>query len=377
MAPNEPDTYRLLNFAGYLTWAATAFFLLWPYRHGPIPLGMLGVLLAFVLAFGIAAHGHGTPVRHGGLLIVQALSVVALTFSEVGGLGAATLVVVVAAQLPLMLPPRWAVAGLVIQTLLLTAALLLNHPTLPALKSAGLNAGLSLFAFAVCQLLRREHAARQELQQLYGQLAATQALLAQRSREAERLHISREVHDVMGHHLTALILQLEWVVRVSNPRVMDAAQAALGSGRQLLAEVRAVVSTLREERVPSLPEALGELVRGVLSPRVHLEVAPGLEVSERAHVHAVLRCAQEILTNTVRHARAENLWLRLTPDQGVLRLWAVDDGQGCASLVPGLGLTGLRERFEALGGRVSFSAGSEKGLQVVAELPLVGRGGEG
>jgi len=86
----------------------------------------------------------------------------------------------------------------------------------------------------------------------------------------------------------------------------------------------------------------------------------------------VLRCAQEIVTNAVLHARAQNLWLELSQHDGVLLLSARDDGRGASELRAGNGLRGMRERAETLGGTLRIETAEGKGFALFATLPFAG-----
>jgi len=82
-----------------------------------------------------------------------------------------------------------------------------------------------------------------------------------------------------------------------------------------------------------------------------------------------MRSAQEIITNTLRHAHARNLWLVLREEEGGIRIDGRDDGEGAEWFNLGHGLSGLRERFEQQGGRIAFESASGKGFRVVGWLP--------
>jgi len=88
---------------------------------------------------------------------------------------------------------------------------------------------------------------------------------------------------------------------------------------------------------------------------------------------AVLRCAQEIVTNAARHAAAQNLWLTLTQQEGSLMLSARDDGRGAQELRPGNGLRGMRERLESAGGTLLVKTAPGQGFSLCATVPLRGR----
>ena len=106
-------------------------------------------------------------------------------------------------------------------------------------------------------------------------------------------------------------------------------------------------------------------------PRVHIEVPDTLYAETPAQANALLRCAQEVVTNALRHAHAQNVWIRLAPAERGIQLEARDDGAGTATLTPGHGLSGMRERFEEHGGRVEFSTAAGHGFAVRAFMPRV------
>lgn len=222
---------------------------------------------------------------------------------------------------------------------------------------------LSVIGVAVEQ---RERSTRRALAEAHTELRATSALLADSSRAAERLRIARDLHDVIGHQVTALALELEVASHRSTPPAAEHVARARGIAKDLLADLRRTVGQLRDE-TPDLGVALERIVADLPRPEVHLRVDDGLRVDEATRT-ALVRCVQEIVTNAIRHASAENVWIEVTagPD-GDLVLTARDDGRGSRDLTLGNGLTGLRERVEALGGHARF--GSDRGFEVVATVP--------
>lgn len=223
--------------------------------------------------------------------------------------------------------------------------------------------GLQLCALFTASALRREAETARAL-------AEAQAVIATTVRDAERLRISRELHDAWGHELTALGLQLEIASHVTEPgRAKDHVIQAKGLARDLLGKVRDVVSTLREAERCDLKEALEALAQRVPTPAVHVDVSPGVRVSPD-QAHALMRCAQEAVTNAVRHAQASNLWLEVTSDGEGVRLVARDDGSARPSAsMPGSGLVGMRERLEHLGGKLAVRMGGDCGFTIDAWLP--------
>jgi signal transduction histidine kinase len=218
-------------------------------------------------------------------------------------------------------------------------------------------------------LMLREAAARADLARVNAELQDTRALLAEHSRSAERLRIARDLHDALGHHLTALSLRLDVATRLADERsAADVAQAHAIT-RLLLAEVRSVVGELRDSGQTDVAEAIRRLTAGVDGLHVHLDVPDRLAIDDGERAHALLRSVQEIVTNTSRHANARNLWLSVRRGPGGIELSARDDGRGAAVITCGHGLTGMRERFAECSGRIEFEARAGQGFSIEGFLP--------
>ena len=120
---------------------------------------------------------------------------------------------------------------------------------------AGLFLGVSLFAFTASVVGMHNIRARDELRKVNSELRATQALLAENTRIAERVRIARELHDLVGHHLTALTLNLEVVTHLVDGKSLEHVQQAHALAKLLLADVREVVSDMRDDDKVNLAEA--------------------------------------------------------------------------------------------------------------------------
>lgn len=216
--------------------------------------------------------------------------------------------------------------------------------------------------------LHREEASRRRLAAAHAELAAAGAALAETSRTQERLRISRELHDLVGHQLTALALELEIATHTGADPGGHVARARALAG-DLLTDVRTTVGQLRG-RAPDLAATLERIAEQLPRPVVHVHVADGVTADEERTL-AVVRCVQEILTNAIRHGDADTVWIDLSPvPGGGLRLSARDDGRGpAADVVPGNGLRGLDERAGAFGGSVDWGPATPRGFVVTAVLP--------
>src|SRR5690606_29431702 len=193
--------------------------------------------------------------------------------------------------------------------------------------------GFSLFLFVTSLVARQQTQAREEQRRLNAELRATRLLLAESARVNERTRISRELHDLLGHHLTALSLNLEVAGHITEGRAQEHVHQAHTLAKLLLTDVREAVSQLRDSGAIDLAAALRPLTQRVPSLDVHLDVPSPLNVEDPAGAHVLSRCHQEIITNAVRHAGARNLWITARREAGGVSLEARDDGNGADGIM--------------------------------------------
>lgn len=282
-------------------------------------------------------------------LALESLAVVAMVLVRCNGFEG-TLLVLVAMQLGARLTPRRGVAWIVAQTLLLGLAIAIHWSPRPALMLTPPYLGFQLLGFAT---------------------VASMARLATANRELERLRIARELHDALGHRLTALTLNLEAALRRlpsdDSGTARENVETAQSLARGLLADVREIVAANQSDG--ELVAGLERLIDSIPRPQVHLQIASELRVDDPARRHVLLRAVQEIVTNSARHADAENLWIVIERDGAALRVRAHDDGRGADSATTGFGLRGMRERVESAGGTLSIASTPGRGFDVVAVIP--------
>jgi signal transduction histidine kinase len=322
------------------------------------------------------------------MAVIQTLTALVLNFDMnlyLGGTGMGLgLVVIVAAELPWFIGGAtiwiWIVGQSVVLTWLLIFAVgarigaqgltsALSDRLIEGLMFGLAAIGFQVFAAASTILALSEGRARTNLARANAALTATRELLAESSRTEERLRISRDLHDTLGHHLAALSLQLDVAARLSAGKAADHIQQAHAITKLLLSDVRDVVSTLRETSKLNLAEAIRALAVQPTDAAVHLEMPEMLIVEDADRAEAILRAVQEVLTNTARHAHASNLWLRLEATPDGVTLHARDDGRGVRGFTAGNGLRGMRERYEQYGGQVDAGP-APAGFEVRAVMPI-------
>jgi signal transduction histidine kinase len=228
------------------------------------------------------------------------------------------------------------------------------------------------FSYCLGLLGATEWRNRRELTRINAELKATQQLQAESARLAERLYISRELHDAVGHHLAALSVNLQLASHLTEGEAAESIRQAHLVARTLLADVREVVGSLRHDATIDLRSALQTLASGVKYPNIQVDIKDELKNVDPLQAHTLFRCAQEIITNTIRHANAQNLWLSLEKDEHGIALRARDDGDGSGAVNPGNGLTGMRERVEEFGGRLQLETQRNAGFSAEIFLPHAG-----
>lgn len=340
----------------------------------PVAFGVL-LTLGFLAALWYATTPRPRAPRWVGVLLAAQLLVALLVAVE--------LLFVVAAEVGLLLGGkrglRWFLALCAGMAALSVAAVLAGDfepsPGLELLPPvwafpltvAAVGAWMT-FAYAAGSLVRIEAEQRRELSVRFAELESTQRLLGESTRMSERLHISRELHDTVGHHLTALSLNLQLASHLTEGEAGRAVREAHMVSRTLLAEVREVVGSLRAESAVDLRGALASLTRAAAEPRIEVSVAEELEFRDPALAHVLLRCAQEAVTNAIRHAGASRVQVRLERSAG-LRLTVEDDGRGADAVRPGNGLRGMRERVEQCGGALKLETSRGAGFRIEILLP--------
>ncbi len=250
---------------------------------------------------------------------------------------------------------------------------------------------LLVFMRVLAGHIDRDQRSRQEMKQLLVELEASHRQLqayadrvAELAAAAERNRLARDIHDTLGHHLTAINIQLEkaQAYRDRNPAEADRAiRDAKQAAQAALHDVRHSVAALRttEERF-SLAKSLADLVSRLDQDTLTVEYhTSGDETSYANPVLLTLyRAAQEGLTNVQKHARARHAVLDVHLGVEEARLSLRDDGDGfdthilsesAASPNHSFGLQGLRERLESVRGQMNIRSAPQRGTELMVIVP--------
>jgi signal transduction histidine kinase len=338
-----------------------------PGLHGDGPWVVLG-LVAYLAGIwmSVPARELGPRRRLAGLVLVGAAAVLLTIVQPNGAMVGAIYYVVIVAAIALDARSAFLLAGAAVTAECVALAISADDPA-----GAIIATVLSIIPwFLVMRLVGQLHDEREELQ-------ASRAAHAESAALAERARVARDMHDVLAHSLSALALQLEGARllardRGSDPEVVAGIERAHHLAADGLAEARDAIAALRGDELPG-PERLQHLADAFAGDCRLTVTGKPHELGSEARL-AIYRTAQEALTNVLRHSAYDRVDLRLAYEGGGTRLEVQDHGAGepvavgAASPGGGYGLTGMRERAELLGGRLSAEPTAD-GFRVELWLP--------
>jgi len=285
-------------------------------------------------------------------------------------------------QASILFPGRVAVRWIVLFFLLGSSLGFLVLDIANALGTMLFNSVAYLLVGMLGHSIRQTELARRDNQELVEILQTVQKQLQELAVVEERNRLAREIHDGLGHYLTATTMQIQGAkallestgAATQAPAALDALGKAEALLQEALADVRRSVRALRAAPTESrsLPGAIGDLVAecraaGGLATKFDLlgtprPLNPQVELT-------LYRAAQEGLTNVRKHAQAASVSVVLWYDAGKVGLRIADDGQGLGEALHGYGLLGLRERVQIVGGAVGIDSAPGQGCRLEVEIP--------
>lgn len=357
-----------LHIALVLTWLAVALALSDNAGDHAVPAWTL--MAAFLVAALLTHPDPAAPKWHGVVLLgIQIGSALGLLWIDPFSGTTPVLLVVVAAQLGVGWPLRTCLVMLLLVDLALYLIVrdAIHHTR--ALFTVLVYSGFQGFALLVGHYARTAEKTRDALALVNADLLATRALLADSARDNERLRVARELHDVAGHKLTALKLNLRALAVDPALQAHDEIRVAQQLSTELLDDIRGVVQAIRDTRGLDLDTALRALAAPLPRLQLDLRIDDDVQVTDPAQAETVLRLVQEALTNAARHAAARRVAVVITRAGDGIDLTIEDDGSVRGPLREGNGLSGMRERVAAARGRFALGRTDAGGLRIHASLP--------
>ncbi|AZQ12789.1 sensor histidine kinase [Shewanella khirikhana] len=324
------------------------------------PLPAIVLVCGLTLVFAFANATAMTPMRR---LMFQVPAMLALLLLVANGI-ILILSIILMTNLPSVMPLRRCIAVAIALPMLYVATTDMEY----SWTNGVLYSAYNLFSLRLSWANLKESEANEANRQLLRELGATQTLLADTAKRDERLRIARDLHDLMGHRLTALNLQLELMRQLGGQPEPAQLDKAKGLAEDLMADVRRAVSDIRSLSGLDLSQSLSALVDDCDKPRVILAIDDKVRCANAAVAELLLRATQEAITNIRRHSQASECRLEIWRDHAFLYWQASDNGAMITSLEPGNGLKGMQERVEALDGELDVACGL--GLTLTISLPL-------
>jgi len=312
----------------------------------------LVAFITFYCSFFIVTSTPPTffPLKNKFLLLYQAIVALILVKYDSDYI-AATLLVFVATQLPIRFS-RLHAFFIILSISATHFVITYNDPSEYAFNSVIIYLMLQFFGFFAIDSLLREELTKEALSSINKELLATRYMLKESSERKERLRISRDLHDAIGHQLTSLALNLE----VSHYKVPEdykpQIKKNLEQAKTLLSEVRSVVKEMRNAEQFNLEERFSALFEQL--PKCELKIESTEKVHELFLKQQIMFCLQEGVSNAIRHGKADSFTLSSFKKDKHLTFTLADNGENLSINKFGSGLTGMKERLADFEGIVEL-----------------------
>ncbi|RUO64740.1 sensor histidine kinase [Idiomarina ramblicola] len=224
--------------------------------------------------------------------------------------------------------------------------------------SALLFWAFNLFSIVTMGTRMRETKALEREQAINRELRATQMLLQEASKQNERTRIARNIHDLIGHHLTALSINLQVASRKAGDDLRPVLEKSQSITKLLLSDVREAVSDLRDSAVLNIEETL-EALSGISGEKtIKVKCDKDLNIQRVDIADTILRVSQEAVTNFLKHSNGDAQALVVSRQGKLLNLTITDNGK-VRQVKEGNGLRGIHERAAKVGAELQIEAASE------------------
>jgi signal transduction histidine kinase len=225
----------------------------------------------------------------------------------------------------------------------------------------------NIFALIMVNTSIREREARLEAELTSRKLEATQNLLNEAVKQSERVRIARNIHDLLGHHLTALTINLQVASIKSDGEVKKSIEQCHQLAKLLLSDVREAVSDIRDKSVLDLESNITSMLDKIPNIKAEIEIDKAIQIDDIQIADAIIKTIQETITNTLKHAKGSLITIRIknrdaqtdklssAEDKKQIQVDISNNGSLPNHIKQGNGLSGIQERLFALNGEAIFS----------------------
>lgn len=218
----------------------------------------------------------------------------------------------------------------------------------------------NLFSLVMVSTSLREKEARMQAELINRELKSTQVLLNEAVKQGERVRIARNIHDLLGHHLTALTINLQVASRKSEGDVKESIEQCHQLAKLLLSDVREAVSDIRDKSKLDLEGSIRSMLEKLPKLSLELNIDKHIQIDDIQVADAIIKAVQETITNTLKHAHGDTISVSVVyadsefTTHKQLQVDIANDGKMPTTLKQGNGLMGIKERLSALKGSASF-----------------------
>ncbi|MBA6303683.1 sensor histidine kinase [Colwellia sp. MB02u-14] len=344
----------LLHFSGFITWSVICYLSLVNLNLGIAFFLKLSGFIVFYLSFAcIIFSDKKVPSTLNKILLgVEIITVLLLITFDKHNV-APILSVLIATQLPSMFTRRQAILVMVLITFC-HFIIAYDGYFVSSFFHVIIYFMLQIFGFSAIETILREERAKEELAAINQELLATRFMLKASSQKQERLRISRDLHDAIGHQLTALSLNLEVAKHKVSEEFKPLLQENLQLAKTLLSNVRQVVKEMREEEQIDLVSSLQNLINQL--PNCQLQVISSPDINSLQLKQQLMFCLQEGVSNALRHGKANLFTLACEKMSNSLVINLSDNGTVITKNNEnfGSGLAGMNERLIDFSGKVAL-----------------------
>lgn len=358
----------LLHFSGFITWSVICYLSLANLTVGGEFFLKLCAFIIFYVCFAwiIFSDDRADSVFHKVLLGIEIVIVLFLIAFDKYNI-AAILLVLIASLLPVMFTRKQAILLIIMITM---AHFFISYGDgfLSSFFRVIIYFMLQIFGFSAIEMAHREEKAKEELAAINQELLATRFMLKSSSQKQERLRISRDLHDAIGHQLTALSLNLEVAKHKVPEEFKPLLQENLQLAKTLLTDVRQVVKEMRDEEQFDLISSFNNLISQL--PNCQLTVIASPVINSLRLKQQLMFCVQEGISNALRHGKANQFTFDSNKADNKLVIELSDNGSTIAEnshMLFGSGLIGLNERLADFSGKVTLVV-SENGCTLKIEV---------
>jgi len=357
LSPLSKDFFKngFLYFSALLTWGLVSFISLKSSGFNLQSVAQAITLILFIFLFINNISHKKTQFYFSITLVVETFLLLTLIYFDRLQV-IPILFALIASQLPAQFQRKQAMVILIVINITYYFVLITAQPQ-QSIYTVLIFFVLQIFAFSVIEATLKEKKAKEEIRAINQELLAARFMLKESSQKQERLRISRDLHDVLGHQLTALALNLEVTQHKLPDEYKPLAEENLQQAKQLLQDVRNVVKEMRSQDKLDLLTHLNNLFLQL--PNCSFTVKSDqdnncIEVNSLTLNNQLIFCLQEAISNALRHGKANEFTLIFYKNKNIITLELTDHGKGCDEIVMGNGLTGMQERLSEFNGKVNL-----------------------